>query len=201
MKPRELIVSPCEVGEIRDFIERNHYSHSINGVKVSYCFKVEYRDQLCGAVLFGGLSTTAWKKFGEVESAVLELRRLVLVEEAEKNSESRVIGQCIRWITKNAPLVKTIVSYADPSYNHIGTIYKASNFLYIGRSGKDVGFKDPTTGKVYHSRALRTKYKGEFKPFVKRLRALKDQGRLIPITLDGKFCYVYTLKRREVAKR
>lgn len=88
-----------------------------------------------------------------------------------------------------------VVSYADPNYGHIGTIYKASNFQYMGVSASDIGYKDTESGKVYHSRALRTKYKGEYKPFVKVLRIKKDLGLLKEIKLAGKHCYVYSFKR------
>jgi hypothetical protein len=98
LKARELKVAPCEVKEVRAFIEENHYSQSINGVKITQCFAVTHQGLLVGAVLFGQLSTTAWKKFGETERDVLELRRLVLLDECGKNSESRVIGSCLRWI-------------------------------------------------------------------------------------------------------
>ena len=50
--------------------------------------------------MFGQLSTTAWKKFSSSEEEVLELRRLVLVDSAKKNSESRVISQAIKQIKK-----------------------------------------------------------------------------------------------------
>lgn len=195
MKPKDLTIVPCALIEVRDFVERNHYSHNINGVKVTQCFKVLYADQLVGAVIFGQMSTTAWKKFGSKESEVLELRRLVLLDEAERNSESYVIGFTLRWIKDNLPEVKIIVSYADPMHNHIGTIYKATNFVYQGCSGKDKGFRDIETGKVYHSRALRTKYKGKYKPFVERLRNKKQLGLLEEVELPGKHCYTYAYQR------
>ncbi len=184
----------CLLSDVRLFIETHHYSHSVNGVKVSYCFKVSYDSHLIGAVLFGAMSTTAWRKFGEAESDVLELRRLCLLPAAGPNSESRVVGWCLRWIRKNALRVKIVVSYADPAYGHSGVIYRASNFEYVGLSGKDKGYLDPTTGKRYHSRALRTTYKGQYKPFVLKLRAKRDSGVLIPIDLPGKHCFVYTIR-------
>lgn len=180
--------------EVRQFIEDNHYSKSINGVKITQCFVVTHLGGLVGAVLFGQLSTTAWKKFGSNEKEVLELRRLVLIDECGKNSESRVIGSCLRWIGKNLPDVKIVVSYADPMYGHEGVIYKASNFDFVGVTPDDKGFHDPETGKTYHSRAMRTKYKGEYKPFVKRLRAKLEAGLLEPVTLKGKFCYTYSIR-------
>jgi len=197
MKARDLVISICSVCDIKNFIETNHYSHNINGVKISYCFKVEYNNQLVGGVIFGALSTTAWKKFSNSEKKVLELRRLYLIDEAEKNSESRVIGSCLRHIKKNDENVELIVSYADPFYGHTGHIYKASNFIYVGLSGKDKGYRHTVTGKMYHSRALRTKYKGEYKPFVKKLRqALKD-GLLESVDLPGKHCFVFKLKKNK----
>jgi hypothetical protein len=195
LKARDLVFSVCLASEIKEFIEANHYSKSINGVKISICFKSEYCGLLVGAMLFGQMSTTAWKKFGDTEQSVLELRRLVMIDECPKNSESRFIGYCLRYIKANNTTVNTIVSYADPNYGHFGTIYRASNFKYIGMSASDVGYKDIETGKLYHSRALRTKYKGEFKPFVKKLRRKKELDLLEEIKLLGKYCYVYSYNR------
>tara|TARA_R100000935_G_C2770078_1_gene137298 strand:- start:94 stop:774 length:681 start_codon:yes stop_codon:yes gene_type:complete len=193
LKARSLKINPCVASEVRPFIETNHYSKSINGVKITQCFKVEHLGKLVGAVLFGQLSTTAWKKFGKTEAEVLELRRLVLLDECGKNSESRVIGYCLRWLRNHLPHVKKIVSYADPMYGHDGVIYRASNFTMIGVTTDDKGFYDADTGKTYHSRAMRTKYKGDYKPFVKRLRAKLEAGLLVEKVLKGKFCYVYDL--------
>lgn len=193
MKARDLTLEPCTAKEVRPFIEENHYSKSINGVKITQCFKVMFGGALVGAVLFGQLSTTAWKKFGESEREVLELRRLVLLDACGRNSESRVIGWCLRWVKKNLPDVRVIVSYADPMHGHTGVIYKASNFKMVGKTPDDKGFHDPESGKTYHSRAMRTKYKGEYKPFVKRLRTKLEQGLLDTVVLKGKFCYVYQL--------
>ncbi len=195
IKARDLVISPCKVGDIRDFVETNHYSRNINGVKISYCFKVENEERLVGGVIFGAMSTTAWKKFANSEKNVLELRRLVLVNEAGKNSESRVIGWCLRYIKKTDKEVSIIVSYADPYHNHNGTIYKASNFVYMGLSGKDNGFYDTETKKTYHSRALRTKYKGDYKPFVKKLREKLKNGILVPIKIPPKHCFAFQLRK------
>lgn len=193
IKARDLIIESASVKEVRVFVEENHYSKSINGVKISQCFKVLYNDTLVGGVIFGQLSTTAWRRFSDNEGDVLELRRLVLLDAAGRNSESRVIGACLRWIKKNTPDIRTVVSYADPMFGHSGVIYKASNFRHDGMTPQDTGFRDIETGKIYHSRAMRTKYKGEFKPFVKRLREKLESGLLEKVTLQGKHRYVYSL--------
>ncbi len=99
----------------------------------------------------------------------------------------------IKWLKKNTKF-KIIVSYADPNYGHTGVIYRASNFTLVGMSGKDNGYQDVETGKIYHSRALRTKYKGEYKPFVKKLREKLSLGKLLPIALKPKYCFIYKLR-------
>ena len=193
IKARHIQFEPCDVSDIRSFVEANHYSRNINGVHITCCFKATYNGCLVGAMLFGQMATTAWKKFADEEQKVLELRRLVFLDEAGRNSESRFVGFAIRWIKKNLPTVEVIVSYADPKYGHSGVIYRASNFELIGKSAKDFGYLDPDTGKVYHSRALRVKYKGDYKPFVKRLRDKLERGVLEKIELPPKYCYVYRM--------
>lgn len=195
-KAKDLVISLCDIKEIKSFVEKHHYSRSVNGVKIKYCFKVEADGQLVGGVIFGAMSTTAWKKFADSEKKVLELRRLVLADSARRNSESKTIGHCLRAIKKIDRDVEVIVSYADPHHGHTGTIYKASNFTYIGTSGGDNGYLDKDTGKVYHSRALRTKYKGDYKPFVKKLREKLENGDLIPIRLPPKHCFVYSFAKK-----
>jgi hypothetical protein len=196
LKARELEISPCELAQIRRFVETHHYSHNLNGVKISHCFRVEYEGKLVGGVVFGALSTTAWKRFADSEEKVMELRRLVLLDEAGRNSESRVVGWCLRWLKKHAPEIEVMVSYADPAHGHSGVIYRASNFQHVGMSAADKGFRDPETGKTYHSRALRTKYNGDFKPFVKKLRAKHEAGLLEVVELPGKHCYTYAMKAK-----
>lgn len=195
---RECVVSPCAFSEIRAFLETHHYSHSVNGVKVAYCFRVDAPGGLVGALLFGAMSTTAWRRFGAREAEVVELRRMVLLDRVGPNAESRVVSWTLRWLSTHAPGVRIVVSYADPAHGHSGVLYRAANFQYRGLSGKDVGFRDRETGRVYHSRALRTRgADGEFKPFVRRLRDKLARGELDRISLPGKHTFTYTLTRKE----
>jgi hypothetical protein len=199
-KETEIKIFECPVSDIRKFIETNHYSKNINGVKISVCFKLLHGEELIGAALFGEMSTTAWKRFGTSEKDVLELRRLVLVDDTPRNTESWFLSRILK-LLRASTKYKICVSYADPNHGHTGIIYKATNFVFMGMSGRDVGFKDTETGKIYHSRALRTKYKGDFKPFVKKLRQKLEEGILIPIDLLPKYCYTYNLNDKRKRSR
>lgn len=176
----------------RHLVETEHYSKSVNGIKISFVFSLWFKDEMIGCVMYGQMATTAWKKFGSKETDVLELRRLVVKRGYDKNISSWFVSKTIKYLKKNT-CTKVIVSYADPFHNHKGYIYQALNFMYIGLSGKDKAYMDNETGKVYHSRALRTKYKGEFKPFVQRLRDKLSLGLLTEVVLPGKHTYVYVL--------
>jgi len=62
---------------------------------------------------------------------VLALSRLVVVPGEPTNAASILIGACIREIRRRRqwPL---LVTYADQSQGHTGTIYRATNWTYAG---------------------------------------------------------------------
>lgn len=185
-------VEACERSEIRDFIEKNHYSGSINGVMASYCFKLEDNGKIVGAMLYGGLGmANAWKKYAKNPEDVIELRRLCLIDNTPSNSESFFIGQTLRWLKKNTN-IETVVSYADPNYGHQGTIYRATNFQHVGMTSK--GKVIFYNGRKYHDKAIRTKYNGKLKPFAQRLKDALDKGEANYAVQDPKHIYVIRLK-------
>lgn len=189
-------VSLCERKEIKDFIETWHYSRNINGLKSTYCFKLTHDDEIIGGMIYGQLGmASVWKKYGETEEQVLELRRLCCIDATPKNTESYFIGHTLRWLKKHTP-TKTVVSYADPFYGHEGIIYKASNFVCEGKTspGKVIVWE----GRKFHDKAIRTYYINTagvkaVKPFALRLKAAVDSGDATYVTTPGKVIYTYRL--------
>ena len=191
MQIRDMKVTLCSRLDVREFIETNHYSKSINGCIADYCFKLTFDDALIGAAFFGRMAMAGqWKKYGRCESDVIELRRLCCIDATPKNTESFFIGAMIRWLKKNT-LYKVIVSYADAEHGHSGVIYRASNFKYLGHSAgaKVIVYQNRT----YHDKTIRTKYKGELKPFAKKIKAALESGEAAYKTTAGKHTYVYSL--------
>lgn len=109
-----------------------------------------------GGIKIGGITYSAPpreadKRYGGV---TWELSRLFLLDEVPKNAETWLIAQSIKYIKKNYPNVFMLLSYADPSAGHSGTIYKAANWKSDGKT--DEGRKSPrcdyfdaNTGKKY----------------------------------------------------
>jgi hypothetical protein len=162
----------------------------------SYGFLLRHEGEVIGAAFFGRLAMAGqWKRFGQNEADVIELRRLCCVDETPKNTESFFIGAMLRWLKKHTPH-RTVVSYADQEHGHTGVIYKASNFKYLGhKKGAKVIEHE---GRTYHDKTIRTTYKGVLKPFAARLAEALKEGKAFYRATAGKHTYVYQLKAPSV---
>ena len=153
---KDLWIRPCtSMGDVREFIEKYHYSHSIKGITPFMSFEVVLKDTpgvQVGAAIFGvpGQIQTE-RKYGAYLGCKeiyrpgvvsVELRRFVLLDEAPKNAESFLLG---RLLQKLATLgVERIISYADPNQKreshpegkHTGLIYHAAGFRLIKEAGR-----------------------------------------------------------------
>lgn len=121
-----------------------HYGFFKNGILVS-CASLGYLPS-------PKIPMTVWNK--GCNGNTLELRRLSSID-TEKNAESKFISRCLRALRKDYPKIKIIFSYADEKAGHLGIIYQASNFKYVGiRSGKTEYLFDTLTKKWLHSRTV-----------------------------------------------
>lgn len=187
-------VSICDRKEIKYFIEKIHYSHNINGLSCTYCFKLTKNDKIIGAMIYGKIAmANVWKKYAENEADIIELRRLCCIDDTPKNTESYFIGHTLRWLKKNTN-IKTVISYADLTYNHTGIIYKATNFDLVGQSatGRVIYYE----GKRYHDKTIRTKYKGQLKPFAQKIKNALVDGSAYYQKTQGKNIYLYNLRKK-----
>ncbi len=153
---QSIIVKPIPFLTARKLIEKYHYLHSMPG-GTKLIFGVLSDGRLLGTLTFGAGPHNAYKLVREaVQEDCLTLSRLWLSDELPPNSESRVIGVSLRAIKKNTK-VKFVVSYADPSQGHLGTIYQATGWTYTGLSEAMPMF-DLGDGRLRHSRSLSHAY-------------------------------------------
>ena len=165
----------------------------MNGLTTDYCFKLLDADgNMIGAMIYGKIAmANVWKKYAQQESDLIELKRLCCIDNTPKNTESFFIGHTLRWLKKNTD-IKTVISYADMTYSHEGTIYKASNFVYCGMTAK--GKVMMYNGKRYHDKTIRTKYKGNLKPFAVEIKKALETGDAQYVDTLGKHIYLYGLR-------
>lgn len=155
----------------------NHYLHT--RASCIYGFGLFDEDEIIGVILYG--NPTAPTTIGicgvEERKNVIEITRLWIEDDTPKNTESFFIGNTIKLIDK-----EIIIAFADPEFEHVGTVYQASNFIYTERSkrgGRVIAIRD---NKV-HNKTLWKQYKtakkirevfGEenvyYKPYITKLR-------------------------------
>ena len=135
---------------------RQHYLHSLPG-GTQLAFGVFLDARLLGALTLGvGPFNSHSLVDGARPSDCLTLTRLCLSDELPWNSESRVLGVVLRYLRIHTPL-KFLISYADPAQGHLGTIYQATNWAYIGLS-QAMPLYDVGDGRPRHSRSLAHTY-------------------------------------------
>lgn len=119
----------CEV----DWMIRRHYLRAWPGVVVATLGL--YRAEVSvGVIVFSLPPPETFVRYGGV---TWELGRLWIDDAEPRNTESWFIARAVRYVRRFHPSVFALVSYADPSAGHIGTIYKASNWLADGRTDEE----------------------------------------------------------------
>ena len=195
MSVTNYIVEQCPRSEIVDFVETHHYSKNMNGLHISYCFKLMDGDTMIGAMVYGSLGMLGVaEKYNPNPSKILELKRLVCIDDTPKNTESYFIGWTLRWLQRNTDL-EMIISYADKTFGHEGVVYKATNFECVGETS--AGRVIMWNGRRYHGKTLRNKHNGKLKPVAIELKNALDDGSAKYVETLTKNIYIYRFKKRK----
>ena len=168
----------------------------MNGLHISYCFKLMDGDTVIGAMVYGslGMLGVAEKYNPKNPSKILELKRLVCIDDTPKNTESYFIGWTLRWLQRNTDL-EMIISYADKTFGHEGVVYKATNFECMGETS--AGRVIMWNGRRYHGKTLRNKHNGKLKPVAIELKNALDDGSAQYVETLTKNIYIYQFKKRK----
>jgi hypothetical protein len=111
-------------------VEHWHYSKQM---PVGKCVKVGVWEAgaFIGVVTFNqGANRNIGSPYGLGLTEACELTRVALTKHV--TPVSRIVAIAIRFLTKQSPGLKLIVSYADPGHGHHGGIYQAGNWVYVG---------------------------------------------------------------------
>ena len=187
--PLHFRIKLCEFSDISSIFEKYHYKGKHIGGGISFCISLCYKGRIIGGAVVGKTRhDKIYSNSGKIK--VLEIRRMACLDEAPKNSESYFLSKII-WFIKKYTDTSLIISYADQSVGHVGTIYKASNFQLIGKTApsKHV-FWD---GIRYHPRSLTID-----RPYSYKLRVAIKSGEAKIITGLPKLIYGYKIKERNI---
>jgi hypothetical protein len=104
-----------------------------------------------GVIVFALPPRETAKRYGGV---TWELARLWVDDCMPKNTETYFMARGVDYIKTFHKDIEILVSYADPSVGHAGTIYKAANWKSDGRTDQErktprFDYMDPDTGKMF----------------------------------------------------
>lgn len=92
-----------------------------------------------GCVVFArGANMNIGAPYGLDQTNCAELVRVALHRHSAP--VTRIVSIAARFLRRNSPGLRLIVSYADPSEGHHGGIYQGGNWIYVGRSSEATEF-------------------------------------------------------------
>ena len=166
-----MIVKPISRNYCAEFILEIHYAKRYPSI--TYAYGLFDNDKLIGIVTYGTPPSAPLRRGIAGDKYIydiLELNRLCL-KYNRKNEASFLVGNSLRLLPKN----KIIVSFADTSQGHLGTVYQATNFIYTGLSAKRTDWSlkskphlhgqtiaDEFRGTKNRADAMRNKYGDDF---------------------------------------
>lgn len=147
-----VMLTPTTHDEIKFACRTYHYAHCIPSVSYGYnVFNERY--EWCGVILFGtGATPNIGKPFGMEQSEVVELVRVAL--NGLQPCTSECVAAALKQLHEDAPQIKIVVSYADADQNHYGTIYQATNWIYLGMKEQNALGAFIIHGKKVHRRTI-----------------------------------------------
>lgn len=109
-----------------------HYAKSVPVVQHAYNV-YNNENEWCGVIIYGGgANNNLAKSLGMMPGEVLELERVALNGKQEYTSQA--VAMSLKQLHKDNPCCRVVISYADHRQKHIGTIYQATNWIYLGKS-------------------------------------------------------------------
>jgi hypothetical protein len=108
-----------------------------------------------GCVIFSrGANDHIGSPFGLQQTEVCELTRVALTRHVAP--VSRIGAVALRMLRRVSPGTRLVVSFADPRQGHVGGIYQAMGWLYVGSSQpqREVMWR----GRIMHKRTAHSRF-------------------------------------------
>ena len=130
-----------------------HYAKRVPFVQCAFSVFND-KNEWCGVIVYSlGANNHLAGSVGMVQGSVLELVRVALNGKQESTSKALALALSLK---KFAPLCRCVVSFADPAQSHVGTIYQATNWIYLGQMKGQ--YEYIINGKQLHGRSVTATY-------------------------------------------
>lgn len=119
--------------ELDAWIAARHYLHTVPAGAV---LRLEFVEdgQRIGAMLWGRPTSPKID-----QKSILELTRMVFIDDTERFVESKALGMARKHIRKHCPQVRGLIAYSSTAEAHRGTIYEADGWFKISETRSNTG--------------------------------------------------------------
>jgi len=156
----------CSHEAAKHAVMRWHYSRAMPKAKLVR-IGVWEDGRFVGAILYGlGANRHIARPFGLADTEVCELVRVALAP-GRRHPTSQCVAVSLKLLRRQSPGLRLVVSYADAGHGHVGTIYQAGGWLYLGTSEQSYL---RIAGQVVHPRTVYDRYGpgGQSVPWLRR---------------------------------
>lgn len=149
----DVIIKPATIAQYVKFFNNYHYLGA--GGRRGYTLGAFLNDQLIAAATIGSITRAEMaRKHGLEPKEVRELARLCIhPDHHKKNLPTWFLSRVIKRYKYENPDIKLIISFADTTQGHEGTIYKAANWKYDGKTGRSYHYVDKD-GNIIHKKTI-----------------------------------------------
>lgn len=191
-EPTRYCVEQIAFSTAKRFVLEHHYSGTMPAARLELGLLEKpsrwRREEVAGVIVLSvpvqERAIPAWFD-GMHPRLGIEIGRLVLLDDVPGNGETWFLGRAFRLMRKLLPEVRGVLSYCDPlerrdgdgrvvKRGHIGTVYRAFNGRYVGRSSPRV-ITVSRDGRCVSERAL-SKIRGDEQGAAYAVRQLTEMG-------------------------
>lgn len=132
-----------------------HYAKAVPVNPVGYNVYND-NDEWCGVILYArGANANIGTEYNLPVGGVVELVRVALNGKQEHTSQA--VSMTLKQFHKDCPMTKLVVSYADCDQQHLGTIYQATNWIYVGCMKSTGRAAFIVNGKKMHTKSVHSR--------------------------------------------
>ena len=158
----------------------------------THTYGVYEGDSFRGVIIFGmPVARSAHVKFQLEPNQCRELLRIAL--RGHEQPLTIALGKAVKLLKKESPELELLISYADPDAGHVGTIYQAASWIYVGKSAPVQWLE--IHGEVVHPRTIFSRYGTDS---IKKLKGVDEDAKRVPRSRRHKYVLPLTKSMRKV---
>lgn len=145
----DINIKQVTVDNYKLFYDNYHYMGA--GGRRGFTLGAYLQDELIAACTIGAITRAEMAtRLGYQTSQVRELARFCISPRHHViNFSTWFMSRCIKIYKANNKDIKLLISFADTTQGHSGTIYKAANWKFDGETGRSYHYVDESGNKIH----------------------------------------------------